>query len=140
MSILIITDADEEKVHRMVEDAKAKPVPLEILKRARIDNPRTPVVTLDQRPPDFQRPRSRDITFMGGFRAAISFEEQPSGLCSHLSVSVEGRARQGMMPNEPAISMIAKTFGVPYPADKMWIEEYEPGEFAINLLSRWERP
>ena len=31
--------------------------------------------------------------------------------------------------------MIAEEFGVPFPADKMWMEEFDPGEFAINLVS-----
>lgn len=31
--------------------------------------------------------------------------------------------------------MIAEEFGVPFPADKMWMEEFDPGEYAINLIS-----
>jgi hypothetical protein len=34
--------------------------------------------------------------------------------------------------------MICREFGVPYPGDRMWLEEFDPGEFAINLLSLYE--
>ena len=40
-----------------------------------------------------------------------------------------------MMPSLEAAVMIAEEFGVPYLADRMWLEEFEPGEFAINLVS-----
>jgi hypothetical protein len=40
-----------------------------------------------------------------------------------------------MMPGIEAVEAIAKEFGVSYPADKMWLEEFDPGEYAINLVS-----
>ena len=56
-------------------------------------------------------------------------------MCSHLSVSVFGRAKKGACPSPEAVQMIAEEFGVPFPADRMWMEEFDPGEFAINLVS-----
>jgi hypothetical protein len=83
----------------------------------------------------FERPPSQHILLPGGYRASYSVEQQPPGLCSHLSVSVFGRAKKGACPSPEAVQMIAEEFGVPFPADKMWMEEFDPGEFAINLVS-----
>jgi hypothetical protein len=40
-----------------------------------------------------------------------------------------------MMPSLEAVKMIAEEFGVPFPPDKGWTEEFDPGEYAVNLLS-----
>jgi hypothetical protein len=72
------------------------------------------------------------VAFPGGFHAAFSIEQQPAGFCSHLSISVE---RKGKMPSLEAVQMIAEEFGVPFPPDKAWNEEFEPGQYAVNLLS-----
>jgi hypothetical protein len=52
---------------------------------------------------DRPKPWSMEIPF--GYRAAVSFEEQPTiGLCVHLSISVD---TPGRLPSIPAIKMIA---------------------------------
>lgn len=67
-----------------------------------------------------------------GYRAAISFEYQPSGLHRHLSVSVD---EPGKVPHQAAIAMIAKAFGFHEPPwDGAWLEEFEPGHYALNIL------
>lgn len=35
------------------------------------------------------------------------------------------------MPSEQAVIMIGKAFGIEKPG-RMWIEEFSPGEFAVN--------
>jgi hypothetical protein len=92
-------------------------------------------MALADRKPGFERPESQHVIFPGGYRAALSFEQQPPGLCSHLSISVFGRSTPGMAPSPAAVAMICEAFGVPFPADKTWVEEFDPGEYAINLLS-----
>jgi hypothetical protein len=133
MAVLMIGAAEREKIAEIIAYAKAFPLPLSLLRQGSVDD--TPVLKLEDRKPGTVRPQSAGIIFPGGYRAMFSIEEQPAGFCSHLSISVEGRAKKGMMPSEPAVQMIAEEFGMPYPADKMWIEEFEPGEFAVNLLS-----
>lgn len=135
MAVLMIGATEREKIADMIAQAKAHPLTLEIIRQfISIDN-NADVLKLKDRPAGFERPPSQHILFPGGYRAAFCIEEQPAGFCNHLSISVVGRAKKGMMPNEAAIKMIAEEFGVPYPADKMWMEEFEPGEYAINLLS-----
>jgi hypothetical protein len=117
----------------MIAYAKAHPIRFETLRDG--ITPDSVMVKLADRKPGFERPPSQHIIFPGGYRAAFSVEDQPSGLCTHLSVSVINRPKKGMMPSPEAVQMIAETFGVSYPADKMWMEEFDPGEFAVNLVS-----
>lgn len=133
MAVLIIGETEREKIAKAIAHAKAHPVLFATIRDGVLGD--RPVVELKDRKPGIERPLSQHIMFPGGFLAAFSVEQQPSGFCSHLSVSVYGRQKKGAMPSEPAVQMIAEEFGVPYPADRMWIEEFDPGEFAVNLLS-----
>jgi hypothetical protein len=134
MAVLIIGKIEREKIAKVIAYAKAHPVLFELIRQGVMDD--TSVLELkDRKRVDTVRPASAHVMFPGGYHAAFSIEQQPAGLCSHLSISVEGRAKKGAMPNEPAVQMICEEFGVPYPAGKMWIEEFDPGEFAINLVS-----
>ena len=134
MAILLIGKLEHEKIAKAIAYAKAHPVLFENIREAMVSD--RPVVELKDRKPGFERPPSFHIMFPGGYRAAFSIEEQPAvGFCTHLSVSVEGRTKPGMMPSPESVAMIAQAFGVPYPPDKMWTEEFDPGEYAINLVS-----
>ena len=133
MAVLIIGATEREKIAEIVAYAKAHPLTFDVLRKSIAGD--TTILKLEDRQPGHERPPSQHMIFPGGYRAAFSIEQQPPGLCTHLSISVMGRAKKGMMPNPAAVGMIAEEFGVPYPADKMWIEEFDPGEFAINLVS-----
>lgn len=95
-------------------------------------------VPLDARPPGYERPPSSHVLIPIGYRAAFSFEQQPIGLCRHLSVSHEGA-----MPSEAAVAEIARMFGfTAFPPTRgeiktsfrIWIEEFDPGEWAVNIV------
>src|SRR5580765_793922 len=86
-----------------VDAARANPVPWETFKHAmgNIDQD-TDTLPLKDRPPDFKPSfHSQHVIIPMGFRAAISFEDQPAGLVRHLSISVESET--GGMPNPAAI-------------------------------------
>jgi hypothetical protein len=134
MAVLMIGITEREKIAKIIVYAKAHPVSFETIHQGAMDD-KAVLELKDRKRTDTVRPASAHIMFPGGFHAAFSIEQQPPGLCSHLSISVEGRAKKGMMPSEPAVQMICQEFGVPYPADKIWIEEFSPGEFAVNLVS-----
>jgi hypothetical protein len=136
MPVLIIGDEERAAIAKVIADAKAHVLPLDVVKQGIADGRTT--LSLDQRNrmrPDFIRPKSAHVVFMHGYQAAFSFEEQPPGLCSHLSISVQGRSERGKMPGVEAVKMIAEAFAVPFPGDKAWVEEYKPGEYAVNLVS-----
>jgi hypothetical protein len=133
MAVLMIGATEREKIAQIIERAKRRPVLFEQVRQGIADD--TDVLRLQDRKPGFVRPPSAHVSFPGGYRAAFSIEEQPPGMCSHLSVSVEGRSKPGMMPSPEAVAAIAEEFGVPFPPNKSWVEEYAPGEYAINLVS-----
>jgi hypothetical protein len=133
MPVLLIGKTERENIAKVIAYAKAHPLSIEALRKSMVADAAT--VRLKDRQPGHERQPGQHIMFPGGYHAAFSIEQQPPGFCSHLSVSVEGRAKKGMMPSEPAVQMICEEFGVPYPADKIWVEEYQPGEFAVNLVS-----
>lgn len=133
MSILIIGATERKRIAEIIARAKAHPVTFETIRKGIVDD--TDVLQLKDRVPGIERPPSAHMTFPGGYRAAFSIEQQPAGLCTHLSISVEGRSRKGMLPSLEAVQAICEEFGVPFPPDKAWNEEFEPGEYAVNLLS-----
>jgi hypothetical protein len=109
---------------------------LSFIREARVED--KAVVKLADRKPGFRRPhRPEEVLIPIGYRAAVSVEEQPAGLFLHLSISVE-RADPKLMPSVEAIIGIAAEFGIDYQTaiqqGLIWMEEYEPGRHAINLL------
>jgi hypothetical protein len=133
MAVLIIGATERREIAQVIAYAKAHPVLFDKIRQGVVDH--TAVLELKDRKPGYERPPSAHVIFPGSYRAAFSIEQQPAGLCSHLSVSVFGRAKNGVCPSVEAVEMIAQEFGMPYPADKIWLEEFEPGEYAVNLLS-----
>lgn len=133
MPVLIISAAERERIAEIIAYAKAHPISLDMVREGAMDD--TDELALKDRKPGFERPPSQHIVFPGGFRAAFSIEVQPPGLCTHLSISVDRRTKSMVLPSVEAVAMIAREFGVEFPADKMWREEFEPGQWAINLLS-----
>ena len=82
--------------------------------------------------------------FNDGVRAVYSIEDQPMGMCRHLSVSVEASGAY-KYPSEEAVTMLMTEFGFKYPLkdSKIWIEEdvLTPGGLnvaAINVLQLYE--
>jgi hypothetical protein len=130
MSVLIIGDAERLQIAKLKAEASANPVRFEVVRQGAVGD--TAVLHLKDRKPGIERPPSAHMTFPGGhYRAAYSVEEQPVGFCAHLSISV---ARKGKMPSLEAVQMIAEEFGMAFPSDKVWSEEFEPGQYAVNLL------
>lgn len=133
MPVLMIGESERAKIAKMIAYAKKHPVLFDRVREIAV--PHTDTMKLEDRKPGAERPPSQHVVFPGGYRAAFSIEQQPPGLCSHLSISVDRRAKKGMMPSPQAVAMICEEFGVPFPADRMWQEEFDPGEYAINLVS-----
>lgn len=95
--------------------------------------PRNGRLALSDRKPGFERPPSQHV-ILGTYRAAISFEKQPAGLCRHLSISA---IKPGTLPLPIVLEMIAKEFGFaefPPPQGRVWLEEFDPGHEAVNVI------
>ena len=135
MSFLVIGEAEQREIIRLKTEARKNPVPFTTIKHGLTDKVDVlSLVAREKMPADMVRPPSMHMKFPGGYRAALSAEEQPVGLCWHLSISVEGRPKKGMMPSEEATKIIAEEFGIDWPGLLVWIEEFEPGEYAVNIV------
>lgn len=133
MSVLAIGATEREAIAEAKRLAAANLVPLSVMKAGTLADLK--LMSFEERSKIGVKPPGISVLIPVGYRAAFSYEAQPDGVCSHLSIGVEGRRRKGMLPSPEAVAAIAKAFGVPFPPDKGWTEEYEPGEYAINLVS-----
>ena len=70
-----------------------------------------------------------------GFRVVYSIEEQPKGLCHHLSISVDGN----LYPSEVAVQEIMKEFGIKTKISQctsVWIEKEVRAINILDLISK----
>jgi len=136
MTFLIIGKREQQAITKALALARDQYMPWSIGKTIAIDDRAKPTntLTLAERKHDNPFPRSQHL-MLGNYRCAISFEEQPAGLCRHLSVSVK---RRGKVPGIVVMQEIAKAFGfsgeIPPTRGRMWLEEFEPGQHAVNLI------
>jgi hypothetical protein len=136
MAILLIGVKEKTAITAAIERARSHPLPLSSVREGAVAD--KPVVKLTDRKPGYVRPHEpEEVLIPIGYRAAVSAEEQPSGLFLHLSISVE-RSDPKLMPSITAIMTIADAFGINYETAErqglIWMEEYDPGRHAINLL------
>jgi hypothetical protein len=141
--LLVLGLSEKAAIEIALKDARANIVPSEVLKDFALDDDRQPAV-LGERRPGF-RPRSQPIA-LGTYRAAVSFEEQLNGIFRHLSVSSSRNPKKG--PGPDVMQKVCKAFGFSPELCKMmktpkpnstkrhaiWVEEFEPGHMAINVL------
>lgn len=131
---LIIGDAERALIAEAVRRAREHPVSFDEVRRFKdaVPQDRPHLRLADRRMEPRRVPMSEGVELPGGFRCAISFEQQPIGLCRHLSVSVD---TPGPLPNLLAVGMIAEAFGfVAGMERRMWLEEFAPGHHAVNVV------
>ncbi len=133
MSVLVIGPKEQAAIDALITTARANYVPWEELRRFAILDHKGPELTLADRKGVPERPEQRHLV-LGNVEVAFSFEEQPVGICRHLSVSV---VKKGKLPHPAAVAMICEAFrftSFPPVDGNVWIEEYEPGRRAINVV------
>jgi hypothetical protein len=124
-------DVMRARVAVAMDIARTSPVDMRTMMAAHA-GPMRDVLPFDDRKPGTVVPISRGIEVPYGYRIAISYEEQPDGLAIHVSVSVEDR---GKMPGEAAARAIFAACGIEWMKwDGAWLEEFEPGWHAINVV------
>lgn len=133
---LIIGETQRAAIREAIERAAKHPITLDMVKAMQIEGGShlTLEMRRKQQGPDWEkkRPRSEFVNLPIGIRVAISFEEQPIGMCRHLSVSVD---KPGALPNPHVVDMVAKEFGCDHPLCAPWIEEFAPGHNAVNIVA-----
>jgi hypothetical protein len=133
MPVLMLNNEVLARIGAAVAHARAHPVPLSVLRTGAVPHTK-PVISLADRKPGYERPLSEHVLIPIGYRAAVSVEEQPTGMYMHLSISVD---RAGKMPSPQAVIAIAAAFGIKWPPVKdgaAWVEEFEPGQHAFNII------
>lgn len=129
---LIIGDDTYAAVRSLRERAAANPINATEVARIGIDAKKVRNLKLSDRPPGFERKPSERINIPVGFTVAYTVEQQLSGLCGHLSISVDSK---GKCPHPAAVEAIAKLFDMSIDTAIVgWLEEFEPGHQAVNLL------
>jgi hypothetical protein len=139
MGVLMIGAAEAEQLKAAMERARQHPIPIgEIMKAAQATDQSTDRVTLDERKAAPPPRHVEQVLLPLGYRVALSFEEQPAGMCLHLSMST---TRPGMVPRPEAMGMVLEAIGVSVHQryqGRVWIEEYEedgkPGGLAVNIV------
>jgi hypothetical protein len=138
MSVLILGEIEQKAIAKAVSLARDQALPWPVAKDIAIDDRDKPTTTLtfeERQKFVGPLPRSQHL-LLGSYHCAISFEEQPAGLCRHLSVSVA--ANPAKLPNAFAMQMLALEFGFnefpPVTKGRVWKEEFEPGHYAINIV------
>lgn len=133
---LIIGEVERAEIRAAIERAATHPLTLDMVKALQVkaDSHLTLEMRRQQHGPGFdkKRPQSEFVELPVGVRAAISFEEQPIGMCRHLSISVD---IPGALPHPALVESVAKEFGCSHVIGAPWIEEFEPGHEAINIVA-----
>lgn len=124
MRPLAIGEKEKKAIKQLIEYARTHPYSREKLQLI--------VDGMEQAPGDI-KPYS--ISLPVGFKVVFTIEDQPMGICKHLSVSVDDPKK---LPSPEAINMIAEEFGFVGTVENM---EYgtvflEEESNAINIIQK----
>ena len=145
---LIITHEVEIAIDAAVASARQRPIPLDVIRKLAVPLDKKELTLADRQKQGAEqviqllraldvaeqviRTQSEHVLIPFGYRAAISYEQQPDGLCRHLSISVD---TPGRVPTPEAVDMIAKAFGFRMEGiGTVWLEEFDPGHHAVNIV------
>jgi hypothetical protein len=134
---LFIGPDEQAALNAAVERARAKPLTIhQVMQGAKGMDQLTDVVTLAERKGKPAPRYAQQVELPVGYRVSISVEEQPAGMCLHLSMS---SSAPGKVPHPDAVRMVLEVIGIerglPY---RTWIEEFlidgKPGGHAVNVV------
>jgi hypothetical protein len=137
VTLLFIGPDEQDALKAAVELARKKPLTIhQVMQRAKSMDQSTDVVTLAQRKTVPEPRYVQQVELPVGYRVAISFEEQPAGMCLHLSMS---SGAPGKVPHPDAVKMVLQAIGVDLKdCVRAWIEEFlidgKPGGNAVNVV------
>ena len=140
---LVINEMARIVITEVIERARKHPMPVTEAMAIAVRDP-GPTLMLHERPAATQgygrRRNVEQIELFDGYQCAFSFEEQPHGIVRHLSIAVNN---PGNVPMPAAVQMICKEFGFrefPPLYGRVWVEEFRPGEFAVNVAELVDIP
>ena len=127
--MLKIDDAVRVAIAAQLDQARRAPISRDVVEAIGTQKPNT---MLADRVPGLVRPQSIHLEIADGYRCSLSFEDQPVGLCIHLSISVN---EAGHLPNPNAVRALAVMYGLPEQWLASWTEEFAPNRHAINIVA-----
>lgn len=133
MSTVIITPHAKAKIEVLIAQAREHVVPWSLIAASAVATDTNELTLAERKSGAPKRPESQHI-MLGNVEVAFSFEEQPAGICRHMSVAL---GKPHLLPPQEAVEFIAKEFGFtefPPSRGRVWVEEYEPGYHAINVV------
>ena len=123
---IIVGNAERSDLKAAMARARAHPVPWELLRRVSEQD-------VEDQPLADAPPPAEFVDLPFGYVVAISFEEQPAGMCLHVSVSGPWPR---VAPNMVVCAMIFNALNVPDDAEDLWTEELlidgKPGGRVFN--------
>ncbi len=130
---IIVGETERAALKEAMARARTHPVPWEMLEGGVVEG--TDTVRIEDRSPEHKRPLPEQVALPFGYLVAISFEEQPAGICLHVSVSGPWPKKP---PNTVVCGMIFTALGVPPQAEHEWTEQIliddKPGGLAFNAI------
>jgi hypothetical protein len=142
MSIMILGTSQIADIHAMIDRARANVIPWKVLEPQKARNQETNTLTLEDRAGITNRPLSQQLDLPLGYRLCASCEEQPAGLCLHLSLSCNND-----LPHPAMMGALLQVLGFE-PEDvaglsREWVEDFlvdgKPGGRALNFVFLIER-
>ena len=126
--MLDITPLQRNAIQRAIILAASLPVPLEVVVETRVPMPFAGYTTRPSHPVVTQRAHLIDI---GNYAVLVAFEVHPEGTVRHISIT-EGDG--GAIPCPLMSAVLCEAFAFSdFPPEMVWVEEYEPGHFALNF-------
>jgi len=132
MTSFIIRREDETQLRAAAAEVRKHPIPWETLKRGVVPGDKSELTLADRDGvPEIQRTKA-EVMLLFGWRVCITCEEQPAGILLHVSMSSPA---DGKVPRPESMFMLADALGYKKKdIGRFWIEEYEPGQRAVNML------
>src|ERR1700720_3854405 len=84
---ITVGETERSELKAAMARARAHPVPWEVLKHGITEQNGTNTGHVEDQPLAHERPPAEFVDLPFGYVVAISFEEQPAGMCLHVSVS-----------------------------------------------------
>ena len=131
MTVFMISPDDQAQLRQAAAHVRKHPAPWSKIKHG-VTSDKAEITLADREGlPDVKR-EIVNVMLPFGWRVAISCEEQPAGILLHISMNSPA---DGRVPNQHAMLMLVEALG--HKEDDIasaWIEEYEPGKRAVNML------
>lgn len=142
--ILLIGESEKAAIVRAVERARRRPVPWSELKKSLPLNQDTDEVRLQDRNPTAPpRRESQIVEIPVGYTLCVSCEEQPAGICLHMSMSTR---TPGKVPSPEVFGLVLRVLKeagqidltIPPKDGRVWLEDFLVGDQlggkAVNVI------